>query len=408
MRSATPGRVASLDLIRGVAVLGILAINIVGFAGPSAASLSPGAILPAEPLDEAAFAFGFLLFEGKMRALFTILFGASMMLFIENAEARGEDGDLLQFRRLCWLMVLGQLHYFALWWGDILFAYAACGMIALMLRQMSIGAMLTVALAVFVSTHALAGLEAWPSIAAEEAVRQGSAALEQSRAHAGYLATIDRMAARELALYQGDFMAIAGDKLRENPFWLLEMTWSNIGETLPLTLVGAALHRSGFFAGQWPRRVMLGVAVGATLAGLLVTLAALAWAWPREFPIVAMNALLRTFLALPHFVTALGYAAILVLATRRITSLPLGRWIADAGRMALSNYIATSLIMTAIFYGWGLGLFGTVGPAWQWAFVLGGWATMLVFSHFWLARFRRGPLEWLWRSLTERRILANH
>ena len=128
-------RIASLDLIRGIAVLGILAVNIASLAGPALASLTPHYPRPGAFADEAAFAVMLLLFEGKMRGLFTLLFGASMMLFIDRAEARGRDGPLLQARRLGWLAVLGYLHFLLVWHGDILFIYAGVGLLVLALHD---------------------------------------------------------------------------------------------------------------------------------------------------------------------------------------------------------------------------------------------------------------------------------
>ena len=106
-----------------------------------------------------------------------------------------------------------------------------------------------------------------------------------------------------------------------------------------------------------------------------------------------------------HIAMALGYAAVLVLLAPRLLDTWLGQRFAAAGRMAFSNYLGTSLVMTALFHGWGLGLAGRFGPAALWLFVLLGWVLMLGWSGPWLSRFRQGPLEWLWRSLTEGRRL---
>jgi uncharacterized protein len=116
-----------------------------------------------------------------------------------------------------------------------------------------------------------------------------------------------------------------------------------------------------------------------------------------------MSAALTSWLALPHLALALAYAARLTLAAPRLLATRLGARLNAAGRMAFTNYIATSLVMTAIFYGWGLGLFATVGAAWQWAFVILGWALMLGWSKPWLARFGQGPLERAWRILAATR-----
>ncbi len=154
--AAPPDRIESLDLIRGVAVLGILAINIGGFAGPSVESISPNYMGPVSPADEWTFAAMFLLFEGKMRALFTLLFGASLLLFIERSEAAGRPGLALQLRRLLWLGLFGYLHYLLFWWGDILFYYALAGLLALPFCRLKPAMLAAIGLAI---VHTVAG--AW-------------------------------------------------------------------------------------------------------------------------------------------------------------------------------------------------------------------------------------------------------
>lgn len=400
-------RVASLDLIRGVAVLGILAINIAGFAGPSINTLGPH-LPPATGLqDQAAFAVSFVLFEGKMRALFAILFGASMALFIDLAEARGQDGDMLQARRLGWLMLFGALHFFLLWWGDILFAYAVCGAVVLLLHRLSPRLLACAAVVLFVTVHGAALLGTWPMVAAEEAVRLGTASVDQARTVARYHDYLFETARDEMRVHAGDYLHIVGYKLREHSFWLISGVREGFAEYVPLMIIGVLLQRSGFFAGTWPRWSMIALALVATLTGLAATLGVLAWVWPRGFPLIAMDTALRHGLALPHLAMALGYAALLVLSARWLDRHAIGRRIAAAGRMAFSNYLGTSLVMTAVFYGWGLGLFGRFGPLVLWGFVLLAWALMLGASTLWLRHYRRGPLEWAWRSLSTGTWLKN-
>ena len=131
-------------------MLGILAINVTGFWGPPLASSSPIVPAPlsglAAPGSISAFLAAFVLFEGKMRALFTLLFGASMLLFMAAAERRGASGTWLQVRRLLWLGAFGYLHYLLLWWGDILVTYALCGLFALALRRLQTSGLVAVAL----------------------------------------------------------------------------------------------------------------------------------------------------------------------------------------------------------------------------------------------------------------------
>lgn len=400
-------RVITLDLIRGVAVLGILAINLAGFAGPSIGTVTPNLPQRAGFADEVAWAFGFVFFEGKMRALFTMLFGASLALFCEKADEIGSYGELLQMRRLAWLALFGMLHYLLLWWGDILFVYAACGMVLVFLRPLPTGALLGLAFTIAASAHIWTVLADMPAVRAEEAMRLGTASLAQQQ---GVLARLDVYwdeGAREMRLYASGFLDIVLAKLREHPFWLFTMTGSAFGEALPLMILGMALHRHGFFAGLWDRSRLAAAAALAAAAGLAMTLLVLDWAWARHFPPTAMYMLIAHGLIVPHVLMAFGYAGFLVLAAPALVRTVPGTWLVSAGRMGFSNYIGTSLVMTGIFYGWGFGQFGTVGPARRWPFVLFGWVLMIVWSTIWLKHYRHGPLEWLWRSLVARKILNN-
>ena len=387
-------------------MLGILAVNIAGFAGPTQATLSPNIPVPGSPADEAAFAFIFVAFEGKMRALFTLLFGASMLLFVERAEAAGRDGTALQYRRLGWLLLFGLLHYLLLWWGDILFVYAAIGLLALRFRNAEPKALVAAALLLFAGWHGYGAVVAHPGVNSEEQVRLGEARPALIAEEAKQTSEVRKEAAREIARYQAPFVEQIKDKILNRPFWQVGMTMFTFGETFPLMLIGMALYRSGFFSGAWPRRRLWQLAGGGLALGLIPTLLVLGWVWPRHFPIQAMTAATFFWTALPHLTMALAYAALLMLAAPRLVQTTLGKRIEAAGRMAFSNYLGTTLVMTAIFYGWGLGLIGTVGAAGQMLFVALGWALMLGWSKPWLTRFRQGPLEWLWRSLTERRRLA--
>ena len=128
-------RIATLDIVRGVAVMGILAMNIVAFAMPMAAYMNPLAYGSESPIDFSAYAFNFVLIDGKMRGLFSFLFGASMLLVIQRAEAKGESGASVHYRRMLVLLLFGALHFYLIWFGDILFGYATIGMAAFFLRD---------------------------------------------------------------------------------------------------------------------------------------------------------------------------------------------------------------------------------------------------------------------------------
>ena len=409
-QNAAPARIAALDLIRGVAVLGILAVNIAGFAGPIDTTDSP-ALAPMAGAGhttfaaEASFAAVFLVFEGKMRALFSLLFGASMLLFIERAEARGANGEALQLRRLVWLGVFGYCHYVLLWWGDILFDYAVCGILALMLRRLSPRTLAIVGLAGFGAWHLWGAIDTLPTLLAEEHIARGTASAAEHAAVARDLAATHLRIAHDLAQAHLGFAANAAAKWRTAAGWPLVVTLYTIGETLPLMLLGMALHTTGFFRGEWPRRRVMALAGGGLALGLAWALAVLVWTWPRHFPPLSMPYILSYWAGPEHLAGALAYAALLVLAAPRLLASQLGAHLAATGRMAFSNYLVTSVVMCAIFYGWGLNLEGRVSAAAQLALVVAGWALMLGWSKPWLGHFRQGPLEWAWRSLTEWQVI---
>ncbi len=401
--SKTSARIAALDLIRGVAVLGILAINIAGFAGPPADVYHPVSHGTPRGLDAAVYAAWLVLCEGKMRALFAILFGASMELFIARADAAGRNGQALQLRRLLWLGVFGYLHWL-LWWGDILFSYALAGLAALMLRQTSRGLLLGGAAFVFCLTQADAALDMLPLTVAEAHVAARSATPAEAAGIAKAHAISARTAATDLAQARLGFVAQAADKLRANPLGPLWNAIAEIGEALPYMLLGIVLYRAEFFV-TWPRARLVAIAVIGLVLGGLPTIAFAQWAMARGFPFAAMHLTIEGALGPAHLAMALGYAALLVIATPWLMAIPIGRRLAAAGRMAFSNYLGTSIVMTALFCGWGLHLVDRVGTSAQAGFVLLGWALMLGVSAPWLARFRQGPLEWAWRSLVEWRAL---
>jgi uncharacterized protein len=402
---AATSRIAALDLVRGIAVLGILTINIAAFAGGASAVLGPHIPQPGTFADELAFAAGLVLFEGKMRGLFTLLFGASLLLLLDRREAAGLDGKGWQTRRLGWLLLIGYCHQLFLWSGDILMLYAMIAPIALAMRHLPVRTQVIAALLLFAAWHALFALTGWSSLAAAEAAYRGTASADQLAALAQASRSVANESAVDLELLRQPYLAMLGDRLLETIYMPLLMAVVAFGETLPLMLLGMALYRSGCFTGSWNQARLWRLAALGIGLGLPLAMAQTWWAWTRSFPPEAMFFLATGFGGPQHLLLTLAWAALLMLAAPALLRMRIGQWLAAAGRMALSNYLMTSVTMAFCFYGWGLGLIGTVGPARQWLFVLLGWAVMLGFSRLWLARCRQGPAEWVWRSLTERRPL---
>ncbi len=394
-----PDRIGALDFVRGVAVLGILAINVTGFWGPLLATFSP-AMPRLEPGGAVWFVAAYVLFEGKMRGLFTLLFGASMMLFADAAERRGAHPDLMQVRRLLLLMAFGYAHYALLWWGDILLPYAVCGMLAFSLRRLAPEPLAAAALLLFLASHGLEIPGDLASIAAEGRVLAGHGSPAEVADQTAMMGRIAASIADDMRVLHAPFLEALHIRLTAAPLLPVANLGATFFETFPLMLLGMALLRLGLFTGEWERAslrrmALLGIGVGGAISAALI-----GWAALDQFPPAMMFALMGSLAAIPHLAMTLGYLAALLLLYPRMKDTGAGRRLVAAGRCAFTNYLGTTFVMSALFAGWGLALGGVLPRAALPLVVLGGWALMLAWPQWWLARFGQGPLEAFWRRLT--------
>jgi len=404
---AKTARFETLDIVRGVAVMGILAMNIAAFAMPFPAYANPAAYGGDSGLDLASWAFNFLVFDGKMRGLFSILFGASTLLVIERATAAGHGGARSHYARMIVLLGFGLVHFYFIWWGDILVLYALCGMLLYAFRDKNPRALVRWSIALISLSIIYFSLTGLSGALADRPgfPPQAAAGFAEARdAIASEVGADSPKIAAELTLYRSDYATIVDSRLngrRWEPF----MSILGFGfETLGLMLLGMALFRSGFLTGDWDRARYGRWAVWAA-AIAVPPLVFIAW-WQASAAFDAVRIFLAFFaLSTPFDVLlAVGWAAAIIWWAKGGALPALKARIAAAGRMAFTNYLATSLVMTSLFYGYGLGLFGEVGRAGLWLFVLGMWALILAWSKPWLDHFHYGPLEWLWRSLSRLRL----
>jgi uncharacterized protein len=398
---APPHRIPTLDIVRGVAVMGILAMNIVAFAMPFQAYMNPRAYGLESGADILSWLISFILIDGKMRGLFSFLFGASMLLVIERAEASGRSPAATHYRRMAWLLLFGLIHLYLIWFGDILVGYALLGMIAWLFRDQDAETLLRWGLRLLiVQLLIFVALAAAVFMLREAATAPGAApeAILEWRAFDEQLGTPSAgTIANELALYRGGYWGILTDRLRDQaigPFKGLALFgW----ETLAYFLFGMAALKNGFLSGEWSdaayrRTALIGFGIGIPAYALL------AWLIARDgfsVPMLLATVMAATVPFRPLMVAAT--AALIILLTRRGGAL-VDR-LAAAGRTAFTNYLGTTLLMTSLFYGYGFGLYGYLSRAELWLVVAAMWVVMLLWSKSWLDRYRYGPLEWLWRSL---------
>ncbi|MEP7315412.1 MAG: DUF418 domain-containing protein, partial [Sphingomicrobium sp.] len=383
----------------GIAVMGIFSVNVVAFAMIEQAYFNPAAYGGTRGADRLVWALNLLLIDGKMRSLFSMLFGASMLLVIERAELAGRSGTNVHARRMLVLLGIGLAHYFFLWFGDILTLYAVTGMVALSFRRwrprnliVAGVAATAVGLLIFgawITEQHLAALAAHAPHASRAAIARWNEGM------GSYLPSAQAIA-DDLAVHRGSFLTIASDKF-DHVGNLIMSTVIFMPETLGLMLFGMAGYKSGFLTGQWPIDRYRHFATVTILAGLFA-FAVLIWAdLSSNFDLPILLGGFIVAVTPVRVVMAAGYAALIIVAARRHGWL--AQRIAATGRAAFTNYLGTSLIATFVFYGWGLGLYGSVSRSQAWLMVPIVWTIMLLWSKPWLDRFRYGPLEWLWRSL---------
>ena len=403
MATTSPGtdRIATLDIVRGVAVMGILAMNIVAFAMPMAAYINPLAYGSHGDIDFASYAFSFVLIDGKMRGLFSFLFGASMLLVIERAEAKGESAASTHYRRMLVLLLFGAIHFYLIWFGDILFGYAMIGMVAFLFRKKPPKTLIVIGIAlVLLEFLMMAGMAAQVRDLAPQVARPG-ASPELLRQWNEFTAWVRIPTAAEvneqIGLILGPWSGVVHNQLTKHALDPIIFSIMFGPETLAYMLFGMAALKSGYLTGAWSdeeyrRAAIRGYAISLPFYILLLWLI-----FRSSFSPVALftYSMAATVLLRPFMIAAV--AALIILVTRK------GGWltqrIAAAGRAAFTNYLGTSIAMTGLFYGWGLGQFAQLGRAELWLVVIAMWVVMLAWSKPWLERYQYGPLEWLWRSL---------
>ena len=389
-------RLETLDVLRGFALLGILTMNIRAMAAPMSAYMYPDALFDYEGPSRLAYLFTAVAFDLKMMGLFSMLFGAGVLLYANKRTASGQPPRALWFRRMFVLLAIGLVHAYLIWAGDILVPYALCGILLLWwmrtrtARTLLVGAVVMLAIGAAMAVGHWLG---WGSMS--EADRAAELELmmptrEQARGH------VDLMLGTYWRFVAG---SAPGTFMFETMFFLLFFLWRCGG----MMLLGMSLYKSGFLDGRLPSSTYARVALIATPVGL-----ALAFIGALELERVAYAMPTRAAVDLWNYAGAVsasvGYAAALIWIVKRGMLGGLRRRLAAVGQMALTNYLFHSMTASVLFLGWGFGLAGRFDYAAQLLVVVAIWIVQLIVSPIWLQRYRFGPAEWLWRTLTYGRV----
>ncbi|MBI1393975.1 MAG: DUF418 domain-containing protein [Alphaproteobacteria bacterium] len=406
-------RIGALDALRGIAVLGIFAVNIIGFALPG-----PGFAFPRITGGDGLLNYGLWTFvefymEGSMRGLFSLLFGASVILFTERRPPDGATAGIatLYYRRTSSLILFGLIHaYVLLMPGDILLIYGIAGLFMFPIRNASPRSLMIAAAAIAAAFMAFSAIEEIPEISETREITElesrlaGGATLnedEQARIDAWREDREWRSPAaqqREIAERTGDIAtlymsnaAFVGDNSS-----ISGLIWWAIDAAM-MMMLGMALFRTGVLTGDRSREFYVRLMIAGYAVGLSLRAFGLWERWDADFsPLVATPWILQQP---ARIALTLGHVGLFFLLWRAFHAKLPFRALGAAGRMAFSNYIGQTVIANLIFTSVGLGLFGSL-VRWQIYLLMASiWIAQLAFSMLWLARFRFGPLEWAWRSL---------
>jgi uncharacterized protein len=386
--TAVGERLGHVDAIRGLALFGVLLVNLM----VHAEIVLSEAQVAAFPWKRADAAVGFLVdvfWEGKAQALFSMLFGFGFALMMGRMERRGAHFDAIYLRRLLLLAALGWIHLYLVFMGDILHVYATMGLLLLLVRAWPARRLLGVGL--------LLSLVSWPLLYAWVAASTppgGEPPLLQA-----WEAGRER---RSTIFLDGDYAAYVGELWRANrdEYLATPVAIATAPYVFGRFLLGCWIARTGWLADPDAHATLLSRALRWLLAaGFALSVSGFGaqrlldetspWLLPVELAIEASKLLL-----------AAAYALLVLRVYRAARGAGVGGGLAAVGRMALTNYLAHSLVYLFVLYGFGLALLAMAGPTFCLLLALGVFMLQVAFSRWWLARWRYGPIEYLWRWAT--------
>ena len=382
-------RVASLDVLRGIAILGILTMNIVNFGMVDAAYVAPtfghGGV---DGLNGLIWVLQRAFCDQRFMSIFAMLFGVGIVITNRRADTAG-SGPWRHYLRMIVLLGIGLVHAYLIWSGDVLMLYALLGMLVVFARRLEPHVLLFTAAGLLLVNGLL-------FIAFGGFVKLGLI-FEDGPPEAMLGFDAAALAAERQLYAEGDYLELVTHRLVESTQLQLFAFFLYGLRTAGLMLLGMAFWKLGVFeptqaTGRRARRWMLGIGLAV---GVPLTLLDVGLGWRRGF---AWEFQMTAGFPLNYWSSvfcALAYVALLVPAADLLRPV-----FAPVGRAALTCYLLQSVICTTIFYGYGLGYFGTLDRAGLMFVVFGVWAVLLIPAPLWLAVFRFGPVEWLWRVLS--------
>jgi uncharacterized protein len=385
-------RFVSLDLLRGLAVMGILIMNIQSYSMISAAYINPTAYGDFTGQNKWVWILSHMFADQKFMTIFSILFGAGVLLFTERLTSKGYTSLGLHYRRTFWLFIIGIAHAYLFWYGDILVSYAMCAVVVVLFRKLSPKTLVSVGFSLIVIPSLLYLMFgfSWDFIPPE-----GQEGIKN-----GWYSTPE-LIAKEIAAYKSGWFGQMSLRIKEAVgfqtfIFLIYSGWRCAG----MMLIGMALYKWGILLAKKSYLFFqINFTIGL-LVGLPVIIFGLIGNFANDWAVHYSMFLGWQYNYWGSIFVAWAYISLAMLIYKWLQNTILVKALSAVGRTALTNYLLQTIICTFIFYGHGLGYYGSVERSWQILIVLIIWIFQLVISPLWLAKFYFGPAEWLWRSLT--------
>ncbi len=389
-------RIQSIDVLRGFAVLGILIMNIQAFSMIFSAYDNPNAYGDFNGINKWVWMINHVFADVKFMSIFSILFGAGIVLMTQNLESKGIMSKGLHYRRMMWLLIFGFLHAYLLWFGDILVAYALVGMIAFLFRRKTPKTLLIVGGSLIIIPFLLSLFFSWSmSYWPEENIQQ---TLKQWQPN-------NEVIDHNLLIYRGGWIDQMENRI---PLAITVQTFAffmySLWRVWGLMLIGMAFYKLNILTAKRSTKFYLSFLIIGILVGYFLVILGMVKnfeaGWTMEYSMFKG----KLYNYWGSIFVCFAYISLVMLCCKSGLLTGLKNLLSAVGRMAFTNYILQTLICTTIFYGHGFGFYGKIERSGQILIVFAIWIFCILFSYFWLKYFRYGPLEWIWRSLSYRRL----
>ncbi len=383
-------RIDSIDVLRGFALCGVLLMNMQAYAMPFCAYMNPTSYKNEGTLNFVLWSINHLLADGKFITIFSALFGAGIVLMTSRATERTGRSAGIHYRRMGWMLMFGCLHGVFLWHGDILMLYAICGMAAFLFRRR--GVVLLVIVGFVLLCIASLFMLGFPSF------MEHMPPEELQEMQTMWAPSPEAIQVEEEAYRGGYFehLPVRFKSWTQMFGFLIFFGWRILG----VMLLGMALFKSGVFSAAKSKGFYVAAIVLGFGCGLPITAYGIRFNNAGGWDMAQGMGPAGLFNYAGSLFVAFAWIGVIMLACQSNGLRAFKYRFGAVGRMAFTNYIMHSVICTTLFYGHGFGLFGRVDRLGQLLIVLAIAALQLWYSPLWLSRFRFGPLEWAWRSLT--------